>query len=172
MLKLHVDTLVSFGGKWRGDIGQYFTRTQWDAWFANYIPYAVHYARLAEASGVDQLAIGTELIASDLHADHWRRVVSHVRSEYAGTVTYACNFWGDNLYGSAYTCQNVTWWDALDLIGVDAYFPIAKEFERPSYAEMARSWAPIVAAMRNLSQRYQKPLIFTEIGYTSQVRVI
>lgn len=87
MLKLHIDTLVSFGGKWRGDIGQYYTPDKWNTWFENYIPYAVNYAKLAEANHVEQLAIGTELIAADLHDAHWRRVVAQVRNEYAGTLT-------------------------------------------------------------------------------------
>eukprot|EP01127_Copromyxa_protea_P004849 TRINITY_DN1466_c0_g1_i1.p1 TRINITY_DN1466_c0_g1~~TRINITY_DN1466_c0_g1_i1.p1 ORF type:complete len:312 (+),score=49.67 TRINITY_DN1466_c0_g1_i1:212-1147(+) len=168
MLKLHIDNIVQFGGMWRGDIGMYFTPEKWNVWFANYQEFAKHYAALAQRLGVEQMAIGTELIASDLQDKHWREVVSVVRKEYKGTLTYACNFWGDNVYGARFSCSNVTWWDVLDTIGVDAYFPLAPETPEPSYEQLQKSWIPISRRLEELSKKYGKPLIFTEIGYTSQ----
>ena len=63
MLKLHIDNIVQFGGMWRGDIGMHFTSTEWQTWFENYKSFARHYALVAQHVGVEQIAIGTELIA-------------------------------------------------------------------------------------------------------------
>lgn len=48
-------------------------------------------------------------------------------------------------YGDKFSCMNITWWDALDIIGVDAYFPIANFTTEPTYDEIKKSWKPIVA---------------------------
>lgn len=168
MLKLHIDTLYSFGGNWRGDIGVHFSDDKWKSWFNNYIPFAVFYAKLAQRYSIEQIALGTELIASDIHDAHWRIVVSEIRKYFNGSLTYACNFWGDNVFGSSYSCFNVTWWDVLDIIGIDAYFPMAPTKEFPSYDDIAVSWDPIIENLNQLSRKYNKPIIFTEIGYTSQ----
>lgn len=171
----------------------YFDIGQWDEWFANYKEFARHYAIVAQRAGAEQIAIGAELIAcmlaylpvinlcvADLQEHHWREVIAEVRQVYKGTLTYACNFgvitcmfFGviDFLiyfrYGSRFSCFNVTWWDALDLIGVDAYFPIAPESSQPTYDQLKDSW-PIAKGLKQLSQKYGKHLIFTEIGYPSQ----
>ena len=48
----------------------------------------------------------------------WRAVIAAVRAEFDGTLTYAGD-WTDAIY--------VPWWDALDLIGVDAYYQLAED---------------------------------------------
>jgi hypothetical protein len=45
----------------------------------------------------------------------WRRVIAAVRGVTSARLTYAANF-------DAY--QRVAFWDALDAIGIQAYFPL------------------------------------------------
>ncbi len=54
----------------------------------------------------------------DLDA-RWRRLISEVRERYTGRLTYAANF---DQY------ELVTFWDDLDVIGVNAYFPLRKHY--------------------------------------------
>lgn len=60
----------------------------------------------------------------------------------------------------------MSWWDAVDLIGVDAYYPLTSK-DDPTTGELAAAWAPIVANLATLAQTWQKPIVFTEIGYRS-----
>jgi hypothetical protein len=54
------------------------------------------------------------------------------------------------------------------LIGVDAYFPIAPDTPTPTYDQLRAAWIPISQNLKRLSEKYNKHLIFTEIGYPSQ----
>ncbi len=158
MLKPHVD-LWADPNHWRGEIGTTFTTpAQWDAWFDAYESFIWHYAELAEAHDADQFAIGTELVGTSGRADDWRAVIAGVRSRYSGPIVYAANHSGEE--------TSITWWDAVDLIGVDAYYGLTN-LNDPTPAQLQAAWAPHVATLANLAATWNKPIIFTEIGYRS-----
>ncbi|HSA96671.1 MAG TPA: hypothetical protein VLJ16_11500, partial [Acidobacteriota bacterium] len=113
MLKPHVD-LADDPAHYRGEIGPNFTPADWAAWFASYRPFILHYAALAEATGCELYCVGCELGTTAVHETEWRQIVAAVRSVYSGPLTYA-----DNLVESS--PDAVRWWDAVDLIGEDAY---------------------------------------------------
>src|SRR5690242_14455432 len=116
MLKPHVWLMDMSGGHWVGSI-RMKSEADWRRWFACYERFIVHYAQLARASGMDALCVGTELEGtSDREAD-WRRVIAAVRRVYPGPLTYAAN-WSSEF-------ERVRFWDALDFIGVQAYFPLS-----------------------------------------------
>jgi len=52
---------------------------------------------------------------SALIKEEWRNLVWEVRTVFSGRVTYAANF-------DEYT--DVTWWPYLDVMGINAYFPL------------------------------------------------
>ena len=58
------------------------------------------------------------------------------------------------------------WWDALDYIGVDAYYPLTVE-EDPTLADLKTAWERPIATLETLHDRCGKPIILTEIGYRS-----
>jgi hypothetical protein len=64
---------------------------------------------------VDYFVIGTELGQPFHRVDQWRDVIKNIRSLYGGSVTYSVN-WGEFF--------DVIWWDDLDAIGLDAYYPL------------------------------------------------
>jgi len=82
-----------------------------------------------------------------------------VRARYSGLITYAANHGGEE--------TSITWWDAVDYIGVDAYYSLTDEND-PTLAELRAAWEPHVATLANLASTWEKPILFTEIGYRSQ----
>ena len=95
---------------------------------------------------------------------HWREIIDQVRNIYGGDVTYAANF---DQY------QDVSFWDALDFIGVNAYFPL-REPVRSTEAthldeELTTGWKRVLGelqAFRVANHLQEKSFLFTEIGYT------
>jgi hypothetical protein len=158
MLKPHLD-LNNDPMHWRGQIGTEFaSEAEWQAWFASYRAFINHYAALAQANGVEQFAVGTELVGASGRAADWRRMISETRRIFTGPVTYASNHSGEE--------SSIQWWDAVDYIGVDAYYPLTNKND-PTLAELKAAWITPMLALENLSKQYNRPVIFTEIGYRS-----
>jgi hypothetical protein len=158
MLKPHVGIL---GGpnRWAGQIGQEFTtEAEWSAWFASYRSFVEHYADLSEIYGADQLSVGCELVSTTHRAGDWRALIAGVRARYGGPIAYAANHSGEE--------TSITWWDAVDYIGVDAFYPLTDKND-PTLDELKAAWAPHVSALADLSATWDRPILFTEIGYRS-----
>src|SRR6185503_2477896 len=122
-LKPHLNLLH---GGFRGEISPKHV----DAWFRSYGRMIDFYADLASRTGVKQLVVGTELEGVSMHARRWRKLIRHVRERFPGRLTYAAN------YGEA---PHVRFWDALDLIGVDAYYALTDEPD-PDVSKLVEAW--------------------------------
>ncbi|HEX7464611.1 MAG TPA: hypothetical protein VF382_06935, partial [Actinomycetota bacterium] len=159
MLKPHVD-LAHDSNHWRGDIGTGWAGQQrkWNAWFASYKRFIWHEAELAAANGVEQFSVGCELQGTSSKSTRWRKVIAGVRERFTGTVIYASNWGGEE--------TGLTWWDAVDLIGVDAYYPLTDDND-PSLEDLAAAWSPYADGLSDLAERWDKPIVLTEIGYRS-----
>jgi hypothetical protein len=157
MLKPHID-LSDDPDHWRGEIGAGNDDAAWNAWFTSYRAVITRYAALAQETGVDYFVVGTELSAASQREEQWRGVAAAVRDVYKGPLTYAANHDGEE--------TALAWWDALDAIGVDAYYPLTRE-DDPTVADLRRAWAPILNRLETLSASWQLPIILTEIGYQS-----
>ena len=152
MLKLHVDPK---DGTWRGEIFP----ADIEAWFENYQGRVLHYAKLAENLGVELFCLGTELrsLSGKAFRDHWEKLVSAVRGIFTGSLVYAAN-WDE--------FQNVCFWDLLDYVGIDAYFPLSSA-QTPSVEELLLAWVPWISLIETWQRKVGKPVIFTEVGYRS-----
>lgn len=160
MLKPHVD-LGDDPTHWRGDIGVAFAdEAQWQAWFTAYGEFINHYATLAQKNEVEQFCIGTELVATSSREENWRKVVEEVRDRFKGPITYASNHGGEEL--------SITWWDAVDYIGIDAYYALTDK-NGPSVDELKAAWVQrgYIDTLAGLAEKYDKPILITEIGYRS-----
>jgi hypothetical protein len=159
MLKPHVD-LGDDSTRWRGQIGTTFTDAQRREWFANYRLALVRMAGLAQFHQVEQLCVGTELEGLSGFAAEWRALVAALRAVYRGKLTYASNHDGEE--------ARIAWWDALDLIGVDAYYSLVDQ-DTPTVDELKRAWSDLgyVRLLQGMHARFGKPVVFTEIGYRS-----
>lgn len=155
MLKPHI-WVRGGSGAWPGDINM-TTAADWQAWFASYSVFLLHYAQLAEASHMDALCIGTELQhASTGHEAEWRTLIKQVREVYHGPLTYAANWSGE--------FEEIRFWDALDYIGIQAYFPLSTT-TRPAKETLLAAWKQPLRRIEAVQKRYKKPVLFTEIGY-------
>ena len=145
---------------WRGEIGFDNNEQKWAEWFANYSDFILHYAHIAEATSADYFVVGSELETASHRENEWRALVRRVRDVYHGPITYSANF-GDEAE------LTVQWWDALDSISIDAYYPLTEKKD-PTLDELIAAWQPIVTNLEALSNKWGKPIIFTEIGYQSK----
>ena len=157
MLKPHID-LANNNGIWRGGINLGNTESAWKNWFQSYTTFITHYASLAQQTHADYLVIGTELAGTTRRAEDWRSVVKAIRKNYSGSLTYAAHHIDE--------VDNITWWDALDTIGIDAYYALADN-EQPSVSQIKQSWDPIITHLESLSKKWNKSIILTEVGYES-----
>ena len=106
---------------------------------------------------VDLLSIGNELSGVTTREAAWRELIRSVRRIYKGELTYASNW--DREF------EAVKFWDQLDYIGVNFYFPMVQNGEIP--APDSPRLLQLVDRLRSLSERYSKPLLFTEVGFPS-----
>jgi hypothetical protein len=128
------------------------------AWFASYTNFISHYAAMAQRLGVEQFAVGSELGSISDDRPGWLQVIREVRARYHGTVLYAA---------SGHEAARVPFWDALDIIGIDAYFPLSAT-STADVSVLQRAWEPIRAAMAEGAAKHGRKILFTEAGYTSQ----
>lgn len=158
LLKPHIWLTRPSPGKWRGEI-EMSSEKDWQAWFESYRTFILHYARLAETNNIAILCIGTELQSTAVAREQdWRQLIADIRQVYAGQLTYAAN-WHEGF-------ETIPFWDDLDFIGIQAYFPLSDRTQ-PTVDELIAGWQPHLAAIERVQAKYQKPVIFTEIGYRS-----
>ena len=142
---------------WPGDIDM-ASPADWDAWFASYATFILHYAQVAERGHFDGLCIGTELLhaTEPAHEQAWRGLIRKIRHVYHGPLTYAANWSGEY--------QQIRFWDALDYVGIQAYFPLSTA-PSPPLDTLLRGWQPHLRALVAWQKKIKKPVVFTEIGY-------
>ena len=131
-----------------------------NAWFQSWDQNMVHYAQLAAQNNVEMFWIGGELDSMDGYASNWRQIVSDVRAVYSGPL----------VYGSSQRMEHfttITWWDAVDYAGIDAYFPLATQTSTPTLSDLNASWTSWITLLNGWQRTVGKPVIFTEIGYNS-----
>ncbi|MBK7928316.1 MAG: hypothetical protein IPJ98_12730 [Bryobacterales bacterium] len=142
MLKPHV---------WRPQGDQPLTGQQRELWFREYGVFVEHYARMAKRIHADTFCIGVEFGPLTEDEAQWRALVARVRAIYAGPLVYAANF------GKEF--ESIRFWDALDYIGLDNYYPLPDDY----------SAAAIVEKVERVAKHYGKPVLLTEAGYSSAV---
>lgn len=123
-----------------------------------YRNFIMDFAKVAEDENVEIFCIGTELENFVIQRpNYWRNLIAEIKTIYKGKLTYAAN-WDEY--------KRVPFWDAVDYIGVDAYFPVSKS-QTPTVEEARRGWAAWKEELENFSQKENKQIIFTEYGYRS-----
>lgn len=126
------------------------------AWWASYRGFILRYARLGAKDAL-LLAVGSELVSMEADEAEWRRLIRDVRAVFPGLLTYSAN-WDHYL--------PVKFWDAVDFVGISAYWPIAKTPD-DDVATMTARWQAIRNEIGRFALRAKKPIILTEVGYRS-----
>lgn len=130
--------------------------TEWKKWEAEYEKYILNFARIAQSEKMELFCFGTELknpIAK--RPQYWLQLIKKIRTIYSGKLTYAAN-WDD--------FNEVPFWNELDYIGIDAYFPLSKT-QTPTVAELKTGWKWHIQNIEKIQKKFNKKVIFTEYGY-------
>jgi hypothetical protein len=87
----------------------------------------------------------------------WRGLIKDVRAVFGGSLSYAAH-WDKEAFA-------ITFWDALDVIGISAYFPLDAR-DDASVDELVQAWGPHKAKLATLAAAHpDKPLVFLELGF-------
>lgn len=146
---------------WRGEFtGNISMKSEkdWKTLEKSYEDFILLYAVLAEEMQVPILCIGTELHTFvQTRPEFWNQLITKIRSVYKGELTYAENW--DQF-------DKVPFWDQLDYIGVDAYFPVSHS-KTPTVEELKEGWQKHKNDIITIQTKMKKPVLFTEYGYRS-----
>ena len=132
------------------------TETEWKIWEDSYQRYMLHFAAIADSMKAEIFCIGTELGACiKVRPQFWSLFIDTLKQTYHGKLTYAAN-WDDY--------KNFPFWEKLDYIGIDAYFPLSTN-EKPSINTLREGWNKYRDELEKISLKHKRPILFTEYGY-------
>lgn len=140
------------GFSWRGEI-DFDDDASWQRFWSDYERWIL--LLVETCRDADGFVVGTELDRTLRFEDRWRRLIRGVRERTTVPLTYAAN-WTDY--------ERVTFWDALDVIGIQAYFPLSDR-DDPDLDELRRSWQERMRHLRDYASGWNRNVLFTELGY-------
>ena len=160
--KQHIKVMVKpqiwvWRGEFTGKISME-TEEEWQQLENTYSNFILDYAEVAQNTHAELFCIGTELetfVAA--RSEFWKGLISKLRVIYKGKLTYAANW---NEY------QKTPFWNELDYIGIDAYFPLSEE-RTPTVEDCKEGWKPFKTEIKGFAQQFNKQVLFTEFGYRS-----
>tara|TARA_R110000868_G_scaffold336233_2_gene597043 strand:+ start:1188 stop:2189 length:1002 start_codon:yes stop_codon:yes gene_type:complete len=146
---------------WRGEYTgtlEMKSEEEWKQLEDSYRNFIITYAKVAEQTNAEIFCIGTELEKFvENRQQYWIELINEIRQVYSGKLTYAAN-WDE--------FSKIPFWQNLDYIGVDAYFPLSEK-QSPTLEELKTGWRKWKVSMEKISKQYNKPVLFTEFGYRS-----
>lgn len=146
---------------WHGEFTGLLKMASEEDWLElenSYRNFIIDFAKVAEEENVEIFCIGTELEKFIEHRpEYWRNLIAEIRKVYNRKLTYAAN-WDEY--------KRVPFWDALDYIGVDAYFPVS-ESKTPIVEQTRNGWQRWKIELKGVSEKENKKILFTEYGYRS-----
>jgi hypothetical protein len=132
------------------------------AFSGRYSRFLLAWADVAAAHDVELLSVGVELrswATSGRATRELEQLIAQTRRHFGGALTYSAN-WDD--------VDDVVVLGLLDVIGINAFYPLA---ERPGAdaATLIEGGRRVADRVRDLAARWGKPVIFTEVGYTTRI---
>lgn len=144
------------GSGWAGSLE--YDSLGWKQFEKNYTAFIMRWAIYAEMNRIEMFCFATELKTVVRKRPKFvKKIIKQIRSVYHGSLLYAAN-WDDY--------RRFPFWDDLDYIGVDAYFPIT-ETQTPTAEEVHDLWMPFAQELGIFALKKRKLIIFTEYGYRS-----
>ncbi len=146
-------------GEWRGKIDPK-TIDGWRAWARAYRAFLLAWAEVAREGAADMFSVGVELGSwlTTARASTFLPIVADVRRVYHGPLTYSAN-WDD--------VDETLILRALDVIGINAFYPLAEQ-DGAGPLDLNQGGIRVATRVRALSELWRKPVIFTELGYTTR----
>jgi hypothetical protein len=175
-----------------GDWRSFYNPTNPAAFFTSYQSMIVAVAEVAQANGAAMLCIGVELdqLAGPAYLTYWTDIITAVRAVFSGTLVYSAN-WDAAISpwqgqhglpaGTGDLTTQVSFWSALDFVGIDEYAPLSDKAS-PVLADLIAGWTQVpsdatalavtgnqslISYFDGVAATIGKPLFFTEIGYES-----
>jgi hypothetical protein len=143
---------------WRGEI-EPGSPESWRKYQISYRNFVMNWARDAQAAGADAFSIGVECKSfSGRFGGFWTGLIRDVRGVFRGKLTYSAN-WDE--------AEDVLFWDQLDFIGINAFYPLA-DHDNASDAEYAAGAQRALGTVEGLHAALHMPVLFVEIGYTTR----
>lgn len=121
----------------------------------------------------------------------WRHVVQAIRSQsyatiqgnksregggYTGKLIYGASWGGAKEGATDPEFEKITWWDAVDFVGVDAFFPLT-QLADVSVETLSDAWhgrgidlagqKDIFGRLQKVADTYNRQVVFTSAGYVS-----
>ncbi len=136
-------------------------------------------------------APGEHLPCSGRRDCEWRHVINAIKSktytDYQGHQHTGGGYQGKLIYGAYWGAadqapvefEHITWWDAVDFIGVDGHFPLTKNAADVPVQTLIDAWhgkqddldlagqGNIIGRLNALAEKYKHPILFTSAGYES-----
>jgi hypothetical protein len=91
-------------------------------------------------------------------------------------LIYAASWGGASEGATSSEFDHITWWDAVDYIGVDAYFPLTQNAD-VGVPDLVNAWhgkgldlqgnGDIYGKLEKLASTFSRPILFTGAGYIS-----
>lgn len=165
-------------GGWRGELephappdvydsqGQVLVRGRADEedmlkFASAYRRFVLAWAEVAEQKNVEIFSFGVELrswVTSGRATFSLKNLIREVRSKFSGSLTYSGN-WDD--------IDDTVVLGEFDLIGINAFYPLTNQ-TNATFDDMRNGGLSVAAHVRQLAQRWNKPVLFTELGYTAR----
>lgn len=155
-LKIMITPHVAYWGsrfEYRAAI-EFEDEASWARFFGTYEEFIVRVARLSKEA--DAFVVGSELDGTTQREREWRQIVAAVRREFRGPLTYAA-CWD--------TYTKVPFWDVLDIVTVQGYFPLVQHEGPPTDAELTAAWARIVSDLEAFGRSRGRNVVLGELGY-------
>jgi len=146
-------------GAWRAEIDP-GSDEGWQRWARSYQDFIVTWARVAAEADADMLSVGVELRSwvTTARAPSFVEVIHAVREVYRGPLTYSAN-WDD--------VMDTTILGELDVIGINAFYPLTDK-EDASFEQLLAGGRKVASQVAELAHNWKRPVLFTEIGYTTR----
>jgi hypothetical protein len=141
------------GWGWRGEI-TFQDEMAWDRFFRTYTDFVTTLA--TKCGPIDGFSVGSELGKTTSRSDEWRKIIASVREKTSAPLTYGAN-WTE--------FDKISFWDSLDAIGLSAYFPLMADLSEPTAAELDSAWEKHLILINSVSQKWDRPVVFMELGY-------
>jgi hypothetical protein len=146
-------------GKWRGHIDP-GDDAAWARWARSYRAFVLAWAEVANESSADMFSVGVELRSwvTSRHAASFFSIIADVKKVYRGPLTYSAN-WDD--------VEETALFSALDFVGVNAFYPLSDR-EGATFEDLLEGGRKVSSRVKRLGERWNRPVVFTEVGYTTR----
>ncbi len=151
-----------------------------------------HTSRKGDPGGIDS-GLTTDPFINTCTGRHdcgWRHIINAIKSPTYGTYignkpSVGASYSGKLIYAASWgptgdpEYVGITWWDAVDYIGIDAYFPLSAGLSDIGMQDLSDIWhgqgtnvspaGDIYDSIGKNSDQFFRPVLFTAAGYESTV---